>query len=774
MMLSVKYGLVLMLLIGTTFGYAQANGDSLAVFALISKSRQIQDHEEAIRVAKLADEEANKYGLYTRTAAARNLIAAYFQNRQSYEGLRRLLELNNALELRSRWADISQNLVVLADYYANQNLYASAAEKYREAAELAQEHNVPFDIWQNALKIGDLEMQQNKFESALKEYNRALGILQAKKSAPSSRFITNWRKIAQALNSLKDYDAAITANLEVLKLLEQTGDRESYAAQLNNIGYTYHKRQDYIKALDYFLQTLKAREQLGYKDKDHVDLLINIGITCQNLDRSQESEAYLVRALNASTDLAQKAHINDLLAIAMISKGESLRAREYNKLGMAQARQAGDKYAEAEAWYTSAIINEKLLAYQIALSDFKRYLHITDSLQKGDVARQQELAQAEYAIERTQGEIQTLIASNQIKDYQIAQLRLERENQEKALKIQEAEAKAKLQALQLERSRLEAEAKEREVAVLKAKEENQRLLLEQQRLQESKAVQELKLAEEQNRVQELQLEKQNAANRNLVIVLGLSFIVLLLIIYALWRTYKSNKELSISREIILQERDRSDNLLLNILPESTANELKTKGSAPPKRFESASVFFSDFKSFSAHATNYTPNELLEELELFFGGFDRIISKYGIEKIKTIGDAYMCAAGLPNPDPDHALKMVGAALEMLDYARSVNVKQIERGREPWHLRIGINSGPVVAGVIGTKKFIYDIWGDTVNLASRLETAGEAGKINISDNTRDLIKDTFETSYRGEIEVKNMGKVAMYFVVAPNLDSTQAAK
>jgi class 3 adenylate cyclase len=245
-------------------------------------------------------------------------------------------------------------------------------------------------------------------------------------------------------------------------------------------------------------------------------------------------------------------------------------------------------------------------------------------------------------------------------------------------------------------------------------------------------------------------------------------------IYAWRQTRKKNKLLAESKDIIRQERDRSDNLLLNILPESTANELKNSGRAAPKKFESATVFFSDFKGFSTLSKNYTAEELIAELEMFFGGFDKIISKYGIEKIKTIGDAYMCASGIPEKMEDHALNMVLAAIEMIEFTKEAHKQQIARGKVPWHVRIGINTGPVIAGVIGSSKFIYDVWGDSVNLASRLETAGEPDRINISQYTLELVKHKIRTSYRGEIEVKNMGEVRMFFVEGLRPDSTQYFK
>jgi len=538
---------------------------------------------------------------------------------------------------------------------------------------------------------------------------------------------------------------------------------ERYVNQLNNVGYSYQKLGNSKEALNYFSQTLEGRQRLGYKDADHIPLLINIGIVQQNLHRPSESVRYLERAEAASINMTERAQVNDLMAMAFLASDDIINAKNRNEKSLELAKKAKAKQIEAEAYLTASIIDEKALAYDDALANYKKHLSLKDSLEDAASNAQQQLLQAEYAIERTQGEIQGLIASNQIKDYQIEQLKLEAENNAKSTQIAQAAARAKLQALQLEQKSLEAKNKEREVAVLKAREENQRLKFEQQKLQEEKAVQDLAIAEEHNKVQQLELDKRRAANASLLAILALVFILACIMIYAFIATRKKNKLLAESREIIKQERDRSDDLLLNILPESTANELKKTGRAAPKKFESATVFFSDFKNFSALSKNYTPVELIAELEGFFGGFDKIIKKYHIEKIKTIGDAYMCASGIPIESNDHALRMVKAAMEMVEFTKTIHAEQIARGKEPWHMRVGINTGPVVAGVIGSNKFIYDVWGDSVNLAARLETAGEPDQINISQQTLDLVKHEIRTMYRGEIEVKNMGAVRMFFVV-----------
>lgn len=216
------------------------------------------------------------------------------------------------------------------------------------------------------------------------------------------------------------------------------------------------------------------------------------------------------------------------------------------------------------------------------------------------------------------------------------------------------------------------------------------------------------------------------------------------------------------RNRISKEKHRSEELLLNILPEKTAAELKETGKAKTKRFESVSVLFTDFKNFTQASEELTPEELVEEINHCYSEFDRIVSKYGIEKIKTIGDSYMCAGGLPVPNNTHPFDIVAAALEMTRFIEKNKKERIEKGLPYFELRLGIHTGPVVAGIVGIKKFAYDIWGDTVNTASRMESSGEVGKLNISGATYELVKDKFTCIYRGKVEAKNKGLIDMYFV------------
>ncbi len=221
-------------------------------------------------------------------------------------------------------------------------------------------------------------------------------------------------------------------------------------------------------------------------------------------------------------------------------------------------------------------------------------------------------------------------------------------------------------------------------------------------------------------------------------------------------------EIEKQKELLEIEKNKSDLLLLNILPFEIAEELKRDGRSTPKKYENVSVMFTDFKGFTQISERLDPETLVSKIDQFFGEFDRILEKHGIEKIKTIGDAYMCVSGLPIVTQSHAKDMINAALEIQDYMNLHKAEAEARNEHYFEIRIGINSGPVVAGVVGTKKFAFDIWGDTVNTAARMESNAEVGQINISGSTYELVKNDFECASRGKIEAKHKGETEMFFV------------
>jgi class 3 adenylate cyclase len=213
---------------------------------------------------------------------------------------------------------------------------------------------------------------------------------------------------------------------------------------------------------------------------------------------------------------------------------------------------------------------------------------------------------------------------------------------------------------------------------------------------------------------------------------------------------------------IEKQRDESNHLLLNILPEAVADELKTTGKATPQSYDMVTVMFTDFKGFTKIAEKLTPEQIVAELDRCFLAFDEILERFEMEKIKTIGDGYMCAGGLPISNKTNPIDAVRAGLAMQEFMHKLKVEKEAKGEPVWELRLGIHTGPVVAGVVGKKKFAYDIWGDTVNVASRMESSGETGKVNISGATYEYVKSYFNCTHRGKVMAKNKGEIDMYFV------------
>lgn len=256
---------------------------------------------------------------------------------------------------------------------------------------------------------------------------------------------------------------------------------------------------------------------------------------------------------------------------------------------------------------------------------------------------------------------------------------------------------------------------------------------------------------------QIELHRKNRT-KNMFLAIG---VIILLMAGGLWSRLQYVRK---SKAIIEKEKEISENLLLNILPEEVATELKAKGYTDAKEFEKATILFTDFKGFTSMSEQMTASELVSEIDACFKGFDHIMEKYGIEKIKTIGDAYMAAGGLPVPDSATPANVISAGLEMQEFVANRKYKHDELDLPSFEMRVGIHTGPVIAGVVGVKKFQYDIWGDTVNTASRMESSGAVGKVNISQATYELLKvnPMFTFENRGKIEAKGKGEMEMWFV------------
>lgn len=396
-------------------------------------------------------------------------------------------------------------------------------------------------------------------------------------------------------------------------------------------------------------------------------------------------------------------------------------------------------------------INQEAFTYfsqnGTSMSDLEaKYETLRRQIEREKKGLEQEKDQLEFQVRNLRLETNQLSTDKTVLEERTSQL--SEANKAKTEEIQSKEEELLTVSGQKEKAEREAQQRAKRVNELSGEVAKEQLIAQE--------------AENAKMIAELKAKNQESY---LFAAAGISGILLLLalLLYSRFaakrRTAKSLEE---KNKQIEEERERSDELLLNILPASIAEELKTNGKAQARQYKEATVFFSDFINFTSIAEKLSPQELVQELDKCFKGFDFIISQYeDIEKIKTIGDAYMCASGL-NERKSMPHSMIKAALEMQEFLEEQKQERIRMGKPYFEARIGIHTGPVVAGVVGVKKFAYDIWGDTVNTASRVEANGDAGKVNISETTYGLIKYDFECIHRGKVEAKNKGLLDMYYV------------
>ncbi len=416
------------------------------------------------------------------------------------------------------------------------------------------------------------------------------------------------------------------------------------------------------------------------------------------------------------------------------------------------------------------------LKYKTALGIF--FLIISYALSAQTGSKQQQLEDIKKQILEEQKTIQQQQEwNNQSAQQEIK--KLNQENQKKSIEVQVSKQETQKAKLELQRKQaelLETQIKidaakklleETEAMLQSAEMINKRITEEKQRQEDSVKIlrKEQQLQDVVLAAKQVELDAQKARNSLYIIIAAISLSLLSIIIILFLGRQKTLRDLAEKNKIIEEEKRKSDELLLNILPEEVMLELKAHGRTQARNYAKASVLFADIKNFTSISERLSPDELIEGLDAYFERFDKVIEKYNIEKIKTIGDAYVCAGGVPTKSEDNAFDVVQAALDFRDEIDKLRKERTAQGKIPFEFRIGIHTGQLVAGVIGLKKFAYDIWGDTVNMAARMQEAGEPGKINVSGATYEIVKSKFACVHRGKLEAKNKGEIDMYYVESP---------
>lgn len=543
-----------------------------------------------------------------------------------------------------------------------------------------------------------------------------------------------------------NYKEVLNNWTQSLKTFEVIQDTLGIANLALNLGVVYYDQGSLAKALDYYLQSLSFSEKLG--DPIRItSALVNIGGVYSQMEENDKALSYYQQVERYLSNL------------------NNLNIQSTYLMGIGEVYSKRNDNDNALKYYKEALAVNK---------DTPDYAHILTMIGKeerkiGNVQRAMEYFDLAYKTAKESDQpldqVQTLLAlgdlfqesntSLALKSYKEAEtLALGMETNEELSDIYQGMAVA----YQTTGNFKNAFEYQNKYLVLKDSIFNIKTDDKIRGLQFDFDL-EKKQDENDKLLQEAQIADLQAKRQKYVIygtVLGLLLVFVLAV-----GSYKRYRYVKKTNKIIEEEKNRSENLLLNILPDETALELKQNGKVKAKKFESVTVMFTDFKGFTSYSQNLSPELLVKTVDYYFSKFDAIMEKYDLEKIKTIGDAYMCAGGLPFPTKDHPYKMVQAAFEI---ARVMEETKLNPPKDivPFDVRIGINTGGIVAGVVGTKKFAYDIWGDTVNVAARMETLSEPGRVNVSQSTYLLIKDSYNCEHRGQIHVKNKGMMDMYFV------------
>ncbi len=513
--------------------------------------------------------------------------------------------------------------------------------------------------------------------------------------------------IASAHANQGDFAHGIERLTQALRKAEARGDTSMTARILGNIGALYHMQDDLDNAMTYYLRRRVIAEKIGQKDI-LCEVIGNIGIIHETRKEFDQALAAYEQSLSIARELGYASMIyscHNNIGNVLTEQKRYPEAREQFQLVRQVAQDAGDMVGVALAHLGLADIELLTGSASAALKHAQAAMELANGTDQMSFRR--DAAERLYKANKALGQGSAALKMHEL----FIALR-------DSIKSEENATAMMTQKFQYDFDKKEA------------------LLTAEQEKKDAVAAEALR-------------------RKNLQRNAFLGGFALMLLLAGVFFTQRNR---------ISKEKARSEELLLNILPEEVAEELKEKGEAQAVQLDQVTVLFTDFKGFTSLSENLTPRELVRDLNECFSAFDKITEKYGIEKIKTIGDAYMAAGGLPVANATHAVDTINAALEMRDFIEEGKQRKIAAGKPYFEIRIGVHTGPVVAGIVGVKKFQYDIWGDTVNTASRMESSGAVGQVNMSGTTYQLVQGTpgLHFTPRGKVLAKGKGEMEMFFV------------
>ncbi len=631
--------------------------------------------------------------------------------------------------------------------------YDHAIQFYEKALDIRNDLGDQKGVASLYNNIGNLQEELDDHVTALENYRNSLRLRETLKD--TLRIARVKYNIALVHESMGNYPEALDYILSHLQISERLNDSYEIANAENLLGNIKTELERYKEAEQHYLKALQLREEL----QDQWELAIaynNMG----NIKDDWGEKNLKNQSFEKATSQFQEAlaYYEKSLKIYQSLDNDNGIGTAFNNIGLVH-KNIGSYYNElenseiaAQNFKTAHSFLNQSLSIREKLADKKGIMEVYNGI--GDVYRRQQKLQEALQFTKSYLVLAEELADQKFiqKAYKdLSRVYADLGDYKNAYKFRKDYDNLRYERLDEER----AKQNSRREAIF-GDDKKQRALDEQ------KVVLQLQDAE----------LKQAKLQRNSFIAVVVSLFLIALLLFYLYRIKSNvNAQLEKKNQIIEKEQKRSDELLLNILPEATAKELKQFGKTKAKYYDSVTVLFTDFESFTKISEHFSPEELVSELDNCYRAFDKITSKHGIEKIKTIGDSYMCAGGLPVPNDTHAKDVVNAAIEIHQFMQLLAEEHRAKNKPVFKTRIGIHTGPVVAGIVGSKKFAYDIWGDTVNTASRMESTSERGKINISKSTYELVKNDFICIYRGKIVAKKKGAIDMYFVetkvTSPNL-------
>jgi adenylate cyclase len=656
--------------------------------------------------AEKALEISEKHGNALEEVVALNMLAIVYSAANQLDdaikygnkGLAAAKKLGNTIEEAN-----ALNLIGIV--YYQRGAYDEALSINKKALELRKEAGDKMGVSKSLSNIGQIHANKAEFELAMGYYEQALEL---RKELNDQRGMANlYYSISSIYIHLDKSDQAIEANQPAQKIFEHLNDKRGAASCINQNGLIYENMKNFEKAFESYFEALTIFQEIDYKT-GIADVYNNIGNVYTKADSFAQAIEYYNKSIEVRKEIGDRAGLAkslQTLGLAYIYWGKHGDAVGFFEEAMAINDSLNIRNEYAANLYSLGLCYMEFKEYDKALDNFNKSLQIA---KKNDLKNQ-----IKYIYES------------------ISRLYKELGQYDKALMYYEQYSMIKDSLL------------------------NEKLF---KQITELQTKYETEKKESQIKLQKSEIAKKEAENKRQRFVIyaaiaGLSLILLLAvqIFVSLQRKKRDNK-------IIAEEKEKSEKLLLNTLPVAVVQELKDSGKSEPVGFDNVTVYFSDVVGFTNMSSALDPQKLIGELNDIFTAFDDIMYSNKCERIKTIGDAYMAVSGMPIPDPDHAENMLKSSIKIMQYLNRRN----SENELQWRIRIGIHSGKVVGGIVGVRKYLYDVFGDTINTASRMESNSEPMRINVSELSYHLLKDKYSFVPRQALEVKGKGIMNMYFL------------